>query len=165
MVSFFVTQTLCWCTKNFILWKSTIHHSIILPIDAEVAEKFLNGIYFVLTLLVKDTYIILCVDSDRKVFLLLLCHIIISTTTTKKSPSAFYKTSLIWVDMIAQLVFLIYHEVPKKQEDLNKWAVQEEVFIFIIYLEDFFLILYYQIILRAGWNKSEKHLPEWWLHL
>ena len=29
----------------FFLWKSAIFHSIKLPFDAEVAEKFLNGIY------------------------------------------------------------------------------------------------------------------------
>ena len=32
-------------TKNFFLRKSAIFHSIKLPFDAEVAEKFLNGIY------------------------------------------------------------------------------------------------------------------------
>ena len=30
--------------QNFFLWKSAIFHSIKLPFDAEVAEKFLNGI-------------------------------------------------------------------------------------------------------------------------
>ena len=32
-------------TKNIFLWKSAIFHSIKLPFDVEVAEKFLNGIY------------------------------------------------------------------------------------------------------------------------
>ena len=30
--------------KTF-LWESAIYHSMKLPLDAEVAEKFLNGIY------------------------------------------------------------------------------------------------------------------------
>ena len=33
------------CQKKF-LWKSAIFHSIKLPFDAEVAEKILNGIYW-----------------------------------------------------------------------------------------------------------------------
>ena len=35
-------QILVW--QKFFLWKSAIFHSIKLPFDAEVAEKFLNGI-------------------------------------------------------------------------------------------------------------------------
>ena len=34
------------CQKKF-LWKSAIFHSIKLPFDAEVAEKILNGIYWI----------------------------------------------------------------------------------------------------------------------
>ena len=33
-----------WSAKKFFLWKSAIFHSIKPPFDAEVAEKFLNGI-------------------------------------------------------------------------------------------------------------------------
>ena len=36
-----------WSTKKLLRWKSTIYHSIKLPFDVEVAEKFLNGIYWV----------------------------------------------------------------------------------------------------------------------
>ena len=32
--------------KKIFLWKSAIFHSIKLPFDAEVAEKFLNVIYY-----------------------------------------------------------------------------------------------------------------------
>ena len=35
-----------WSAKIFFLWKSVIFHSIKLPFDAEVAEKILNGIYY-----------------------------------------------------------------------------------------------------------------------
>ena len=31
--------------QNFFMWKSAIFHSIKPPFDAEVAKKFLNGIY------------------------------------------------------------------------------------------------------------------------
>ena len=34
-----------WSAKKIFLWKSAIFHSIKPPFDAEVAEKFLNGIY------------------------------------------------------------------------------------------------------------------------
>ena len=36
----------CWSAKKIFLWKSAIFHSIKLPFDAEVAEKILNGIYY-----------------------------------------------------------------------------------------------------------------------
>ena len=32
--------------QNFSLWKSAIFHSIKQPFDSEVAEKFLNVIYY-----------------------------------------------------------------------------------------------------------------------
>ena len=35
--------------QNIFLWKSAIFHSIKPPFDAEVAEKFLNGIYYLRT--------------------------------------------------------------------------------------------------------------------
>ena len=35
-----------WSAKRIFLWKSAIFHSIKPPFDAEVAEKFLNGIYY-----------------------------------------------------------------------------------------------------------------------
>ena len=34
-----------WSTNVLLLWKSAIYHSIKLPFDVEVAEKFLSGIY------------------------------------------------------------------------------------------------------------------------
>ena len=52
----FVTRIMAifqWLTtKNIFLWKSAIDHSIKLPFDAEVAEKFSNGIYYLLSAIV-----------------------------------------------------------------------------------------------------------------
>ena len=42
-----------WSAKKFFLWKNAIFHSIKPPFDAEVAEKFLNGIYSICISLVK----------------------------------------------------------------------------------------------------------------
>ena len=39
-------ENVCWPTKKLLSWESAIYHSIKLPFDAEVAEKFLNGIYY-----------------------------------------------------------------------------------------------------------------------
>ena len=38
------TPNVRWSTKKCLRWKGAIYHSIKLPFDVEVAEKFLNGI-------------------------------------------------------------------------------------------------------------------------
>ena len=35
---------ICLSTKKLLRWKSAVYHSVKLPFDVEVAEKFLNGI-------------------------------------------------------------------------------------------------------------------------
>ena len=45
-----------WSAKKFFLWKSAIFHSIKPPFDAEVAEKFLNGIYWICALGLSNVY-------------------------------------------------------------------------------------------------------------
>ena len=44
-----LVQSGCWSDKKKSLWKSAIFHSIKLPFDAEVDEKFLNVIYYTYT--------------------------------------------------------------------------------------------------------------------
>ena len=41
-------KNVCWSTKNLLIRESAIYHSIKLPFDMEVAEKFLNGIYYII---------------------------------------------------------------------------------------------------------------------
>ena len=42
-----------WSTKKLLRWKSAIYHSIKLPFDVEVDEKFLNGMYLLVMDLIR----------------------------------------------------------------------------------------------------------------
>ena len=45
-----LTYNVHWTTKKRSSWESAIYHSIKPPFDAEVAQKFLNGIYYIISL-------------------------------------------------------------------------------------------------------------------
>ena len=66
-----------WSTKKLSMWKSAIYHSIKLPFDVEVAEKFLNGIYYWYSIFRKE---------EKSVHTIAVC-LITSFTKTKNCQS------------------------------------------------------------------------------